>query len=132
MPVASLKFGKLAIAGAAGSHMIEPLLGFGEWHLMRSDSLQNSRARAPGAIRIRELLEQTTAQRIEDAPFVPLRVSLCVQTCLPLQLPLPSVTRYTQETSTGLLRFRSFKQSHNALSGLFQSVLELHFCLWLA
>ncbi len=112
--------------------MIEPLLRFSEWHLMRSDSLQNSRARAPGTVRIRELLEQTTAQRIEDALFIPFRVSLRVQTCLPIQLPLPSVTRYTQATSAGLLRFRSFKQSHNALPGLFQSVLELHFCLWLA
>jgi hypothetical protein len=52
-----LKLRKITVARAAGSQMIEPLLGFGEWHLMRSDSLQNSRARAPGAVRIRELLE---------------------------------------------------------------------------
>jgi hypothetical protein len=87
--VGSLELRKLAVARAAGSQVIEPLLRFGEWHFMRSDSLENIRARASGAVRIRELLEQTTAQRIQDALFIPLRVSLRVQTCLPLQTLSP-------------------------------------------
>ena len=59
--------------------MIEPLLRFGEWHFMRGDSPENIRARAPGTVRVRELLEQTTAQRIQDALFVSLRVPFRVQ-----------------------------------------------------
>jgi hypothetical protein len=85
MPVAGLKFGKVAVARAAGSQVIEPLLRFGEWHLMRGDSLENLRARASGTVWIRELLEQTTAQRIQDSLFISLGISLFVQTCLPFQ-----------------------------------------------
>jgi len=77
--VGSLELRKLAVARAAGSQVIEPLLCFSEWHGMRGDSLENIRARAPGTVRIRELLEQTTAQRIQDALFVSLRVPLRVQ-----------------------------------------------------
>src|SRR6266849_1025896 len=73
--------------------MIEPLLCFRERHLSRRDSLENIRARAPGAFRVRKLLEQPTAQRIQDAHFVSLRVSLCVQTCLPLQ----TLSRFTEK-----------------------------------
>jgi hypothetical protein len=87
--VGNLELRKIAVARAAGSQVIEPLLRFGEWHFMRSDSLENVRARAPGAFRVRKLFEQTTAQGIQDALFIPVRVSLCVQTCLPLQTLSP-------------------------------------------
>src|SRR6266851_6990837 len=56
---------------------------------MRGDSLENIRAGASGTVGIRKLLEQATAQRIKDALFVSLRVSLCVQICLPLQTLSP-------------------------------------------
>ena len=79
MPVPGLKFGKVAIARAAGSQVIEPLLRLGQWHCMRGDSPEDIRAGAPGTVRIRELLEQTTAQRIQDALFVSLRVPFRVQ-----------------------------------------------------
>jgi hypothetical protein len=46
---------------------------------MRGDSPEDIRAGAPGTVRIRELLEQTTAQRIQDALFVSLRVPFRVQ-----------------------------------------------------
>jgi hypothetical protein len=87
--VGSLELRKIAVARAAGSQVIEPLLRFGEWYFMRGDSLENIRARAPRALRIRKLLEQTTAQRIHDALFIPIRVSLSVQTCLLLQTLSP-------------------------------------------
>jgi len=70
---------EITVAGAAGGQVIEPLFRFGQRHLMTSDSLENVRARAPGTVRIRELLEQTTAQRIQDAFFVSLRVPFRVQ-----------------------------------------------------
>src|SRR5438128_1708140 len=89
----SLELRKIAVARAAGSQVIEPLLRFGEWHFMRGDSLENVRARAPGAVRVRKLFEQTTAQRIQDAHFVSLRISLYVQTCLPLQ----TLSRFTKK-----------------------------------
>ena len=79
MPVAGLKFGKVAVARAAGSQVIEPLLRLGQWHRMRGDSSEDIRAGAPGTVRIRELLEQTTAQCIQDALFVSLRVPFRVQ-----------------------------------------------------
>jgi len=77
--VGRLELRKIAVARAAGSQVIEPLLRFGEWHFMRGDFPENIRARAPGTVRIRELLEQTTAQRIQDALFVSLRVPFRVQ-----------------------------------------------------
>jgi hypothetical protein len=55
--VGRLELRKIAIARTAGSQVIEPLLRFGEWHFMRSDSPENIRARAPGAFRVRKLLE---------------------------------------------------------------------------
>src|SRR6266852_1314313 len=70
----NLELRKIAVARAAGSQVVQPLLRFGEWHFMRGDFPENIRARAPGAIRIRELLEQTTAQPIQNALFVSLRV----------------------------------------------------------
>jgi hypothetical protein len=89
MPVATLKFGKVAVAGAAGREMIEPLFRFGKRHLTKGDSLENIRAGASGTVRIRELLEQSTAQRIQDAPFISIGICLAVQTCLPLQTLSP-------------------------------------------
>ena len=41
--------------------MIEPLLGFREWHLARGNLLENLGTWTPDAVGIRELLEQTTA-----------------------------------------------------------------------
>src|SRR5207249_11686155 len=89
MPGVGLKFGKVAIARAAGSQVIEPLLRLGQRHRMGGDSPEDIRAGAPGTVRIRELLEQTTAQRIQDALFIPLRISLRVQACLSLQTLSP-------------------------------------------
>jgi hypothetical protein len=80
---------KIAVARAAGSQVVQPLLRFGEWHFMRGDFPENIRARAPGTVRIRELFEQTAAQCIQDALFISLRVPLRVQTCLPLQTLSP-------------------------------------------
>ena len=79
MPAAGLNFGKVAIARAAGSQVIDPLLRLGQWHRMGGDSPEDIRAGAPGTFRIRELLEQTTAQRIQNALFVSLRVPFRVQ-----------------------------------------------------
>jgi hypothetical protein len=62
--------------------VLEPLLRFRKWHLMRGDFLKNVGAWAPGAAGIRKLLEQTTAQGIDDAPFVLRGIALCVQVCL--------------------------------------------------
>ena len=84
MPVVGLKVGKVAIARAAGSQVIEPLLRLGQWHRMRGDSPEDIRAGAPGTFRIRELLEQTTAQYVEEALFISLRISLCVQASFPI------------------------------------------------
>jgi hypothetical protein len=80
---------EIAVARAAGSQVIEPLLRFGEWHFMRGDSLENISARAADTVRIRKLFENTTAQCIQDALFISLGVSLCGQTCLPLQTLSP-------------------------------------------
>src|SRR6266581_8987804 len=76
---------KVAIAWAAGAEVIEPLLRFREWHRSRRDSLENVRAGTPVTLRIWKLFEQTSAQCIEDAPFVSHGISLYVQSCLPLQ-----------------------------------------------
>src|SRR5260370_41745226 len=70
---------------------------------MRGDPPENIRPRAPGAFRVRKLLEQTTAQRIEDAHFVSLRVSLCVQTYLPLQ----TLSRFTEKIHPFRLTYSS-------------------------
>jgi hypothetical protein len=97
---------KVPVTGAAGSQVIEPLFRFGECHLMKGDPLENIRARASGTVRIRELLEQTTAQRIQDALFVSLRVSLRVQTTLPCQtLSLLSEMIHPVRCAQGLSAF---------------------------
>ena len=64
--------------------MIEPLLRLREVHFMRGDSFQNFGARTPNTVRIRKVLEQTAAQRSQDALFLSLGICLCVQVCLPL------------------------------------------------
>lgn len=64
--------------------MVEPLLHLREVHFMRGDSLQNSGAWTPNTVRIRKVLDQTAAQRSQDALFVSLGTWLCVQVCLPL------------------------------------------------
>ncbi len=64
--------------------MIEPLLRLGEVHFMRGDSFQNFGAWTPNTVRIRKILEQTAAQRSQDALFLSLGICLCVQVCLPL------------------------------------------------
>jgi hypothetical protein len=87
--VGSLELRKIAVARATGSDVIEPLLGLGEWRFMRCNFLENIGARAPSTVWIRELLEQTAAQCIQDALFISLRVSLSVQTCLLLQTLSP-------------------------------------------
>src|SRR5216684_7924372 len=79
------EFRKVAIAGAARTEMIEPLLRFREWHPARCDSLKHVSARASGTLRIWKLFEQTSTQCVEDAPFVLRGISLFVQACLPLR-----------------------------------------------
>jgi len=64
--------------------MIGPLLRLGEVHFMRGDSFQNFGARTPNTVRIRKVLEQTAAQRSQNALFLSLGICLCVQVCLPL------------------------------------------------
>ena len=108
--------------------MVEPLFCFREGHLARGDFLENFGARAPDAIRVRELLEQTTAQRIQNALFVGGRISLCVQAYLTL---CNAQRIYIRPPSAGLLQISSFQCSNNALADLFQIVAELHFCLLL-
>ena len=76
---------KVAVAWAARAEVIQPLLGFAQRHLSRRDSLEHIWARTPRTLRIRKLFEQTSAQCIQDAPFLSRRISLYVQTCLPLQ-----------------------------------------------
>jgi hypothetical protein len=87
--VGRLELRKIAVTRAAGSQVIEPLLRFDEWHLVRRDPFKNIRTRAARSVRIRELLEQTAAQCIQDALFISRRVSLRFQTCLPLQTLSP-------------------------------------------
>src|SRR5439155_963451 len=62
--------------------MIEPLLRLREVHFMRGDSFQNFGAWTPNTVRIRKILEQTAAQRSQDALFLSLGICLCVQVCL--------------------------------------------------
>jgi hypothetical protein len=64
--------------------MIEPLLRLREVHFMRGDSFQNFGAWTPNTVRIRKVLEQTAAQRSQDALLLFLGICLCVQVCLPL------------------------------------------------
>lgn len=52
---------EIIIARAAGAEMAEPLFCFREGHLARGDFPENFGSGAPYAVRIRELLEQTTA-----------------------------------------------------------------------
>ena len=53
---------------------------------MGSDFLEDVGPWTSGTAGIRKLLEQTTAQGIEDAPFVLRGISLCVQVCLTLSI----------------------------------------------
>ena len=64
--------------------MVEPLFRIRQRHLADGDFSENFGAWAPDSVRIRELLEQTTAKRIQNALFVCGRISLCVQVCLTL------------------------------------------------
>ena len=52
---------EITVAGTAGTQMLEPFVRFRKRHLMRGDLLENVGAGAPNAVRIGELLEQTTA-----------------------------------------------------------------------
>ena len=72
---------------------------------MRGDFLENVGAWAPSTVGIRKLLEQATAQGIEDAPFVLRGISLCDQAGLALSIN----SEYTSSlTSAGLLQCSSF------------------------
>jgi hypothetical protein len=64
--------------------MIEPLLRLREVDFMRGDSFQNLGAWTPNTVRIRKALEQTATERSQNALFLSLGISLCVQDCLPL------------------------------------------------
>jgi hypothetical protein len=52
---------KITVARATGPEMVEPILGFREGHRMSRNFLQNIGPWAADALRIREILEQTTA-----------------------------------------------------------------------
>jgi len=54
--ISRLELREITVARAAGGHVIEKPLRFGEWHFMRGDSIENIRTRAPGTVRIWELL----------------------------------------------------------------------------
>lgn len=123
-----LELRKIAVARAAGSQVIEPLLRFDEWHLVRRDPFKNIRTRAARSVRIRELLKQTPAQCIQDALFISRRISLRVQTCLPLQTLTLSLRRYILFTAPWPFRFSCLEQSNDALTSFFQPVLELFLC----
>src|SRR5215469_11108321 len=73
---------EIGVARAARAEVIEPLFRFRKGHLVDSDSLKNVDTRAPDTLRVRELLEQTTAKHIEDAPLISPGICLGVQNCL--------------------------------------------------
>ena len=81
----SLELQEVAVAGTAGTQMIEPLVPFGKRHFARGDSFKNVSSWAPDTVRVRKLLEQTTVEHIEDALLVSLGISLGVQTGPPLR-----------------------------------------------
>ena len=64
--------------------MVEPPLGFRERHVVRGNFLENVGSWAAYTLGVREILEQTTAQHIEDAPLVAPGIFFAVQICLPL------------------------------------------------
>jgi len=66
----SSQLSEIIVAGAAGAEMVEPLFCFRKGHLARGNFPENFGAWAPNALWIRELFEQTTAQRIQNAFFV--------------------------------------------------------------
>jgi len=88
-----LELQEITIAGAARAEVIEPLVRLRERHCTRGDSSENVSARAPDAVRIRKLLEQTTIQHIQDALLVALGISLSIQTVLLRELYLLSARR---------------------------------------
>jgi hypothetical protein len=73
--VSSTEFREVAIAGAAGTEVIEPPVRFIERHRSRPNSLQNVRAWTSAAFGIWKLLEQTTAKCIQKPLFLPRRIS---------------------------------------------------------
>jgi hypothetical protein len=70
------QFLEIGITRAARAKVIEPLLRFRKRQFMRGDPLKNVIPRISDALTIRELFEQTAAQRVQNAPFIPLRISL--------------------------------------------------------
>jgi hypothetical protein len=63
---------EITITRAAGGKVIEPVFGLRQWHLVSGNSSENLRAWTPGSVRIWKLVEQASAQCIQDAPFVSL------------------------------------------------------------
>lgn len=66
--------------------MVEPVFGLGQWQLVSRNSSEKLRAGTPGTVRIWKLVEQAPAQSVQDAPFVSLGISLCVQKSLLFQV----------------------------------------------
>lgn len=64
--------------------MAEPFFCLRQCHLAGGNFLENFGAGAPNPVRIREVLKQATAKRIQNALFVCGRISLCVQVSLTL------------------------------------------------
>jgi hypothetical protein len=77
--VSSTEFREVAIAGTAGTEVIEPPVRFIERHRSRRNSLQNVHAWTPATLGIRKLLEQTTAKCVQKPLFFSRRISVCVQ-----------------------------------------------------
>jgi hypothetical protein len=75
---------EIGVTRAAGSQMVEPLIRFGEGHLVRSNFFESVGSWAADTLGVREILEQTTAKHIEDAPLVSPGICLAVQNRLPL------------------------------------------------
>jgi hypothetical protein len=73
---------EIGVTRAAESQVVEPLFCLGEWHLLICDSPEDIRARAPGTVRIRKVLEQTTAQHIQDILLLFRRKYVLAQTSL--------------------------------------------------
>jgi hypothetical protein len=128
--VSSTEFIEVAIAGAAGTQMIEPLFRFIEWHGSKCDPLQNVRTWTSAVFGIWKLLEQTTAKCVQEPLFFSRRISFFVQPFLLAS----NLHDCISDLNSTPMRFRGLwaravHHPNNVLPDLFQVVLEFHFGL---
>jgi len=64
--------------------VIEPLLGFGKRQSVRGDIFQEIRRWTSNTIWVREFSQQSTSQRIQNAPLVGRGVSFLIQVSFPI------------------------------------------------